>query len=130
MFAESGISPQDCSQTEKPGGTNLPGEPVSPGEASEDNALGLLKNPDATPDLLERLSRNAGLMKSRKVKLALAGHPHTPKHVSMPMLRHLFTFDLMQLALSPVVPPDVKRAAEDGLTGRMGTIPVGERLSL
>jgi len=34
-------------------------------------------------------------MKSRKVKLALVQHPNTPRHVSIPMLRHLLTFELM-----------------------------------
>jgi hypothetical protein len=97
---------------------------------NEDTALALLKHTDLPADALERLSKNSAAMKSRKVKLALAEHPRTPRHVSMPMVRHLFTFDLMQLALKPVVPGDVKTAADQALINRLETITAGERLSL
>src|SRR6478672_4283421 len=72
-------------------------------------------DPGLTEDLaqvLDWLSRNGGVMKSRKVKLALVEHPRTPRHISIPMARYLFTFDLMQVALTPVVPADIKMAAE------------------
>ena len=76
-------------------------------------ALALLKHSDLPTQALDRLSRNSGIMKSRKVKLALVEHPRTPRHISIPMVRHLFTFDLMQVALTPVVPADIKMAAEE-----------------
>lgn len=97
---------------------------------TEDRALALLKQRDVSVEILEQLSKNSGLMKSRKVKLALAGHPRTPRHVSLPMVRHFFTFDLMQLALTPVVPADVKKAAEDALIHRLEMISSGERMTL
>jgi hypothetical protein len=97
---------------------------------SEDFALSLLKRGDLTPEALEMLSKNAGVMKSRKVKLALLAHPHTPRHVAMPMLRHLFTFDLMQAALLPIIPADVKKAADEILITRLESISYGERLTL
>ncbi len=96
---------------------------------NEDSALALLKQPDIASDVLEKISKSA-LMKFRKVKLAIAGHPKTPRHVSLPMVRHLFTFDLMQVALIPIVPADVKKAAEDTLIHRLETISSGERLTL
>src|SRR5450755_327259 len=80
---------------------------------TEDLALQLLKRNDLPAEILERVSKNGVVAKSRKVKLALVRHPRTPRRVSMPMLRHLFTFDLMQVALAPVVPADVKLAAEE-----------------
>jgi hypothetical protein len=64
------------------------------------------------------------------VKVALVQHPNTPRHVSVPMLRHLFTFELMQVALTPTVAADIKRTAEDALVTRLETISCGERLSL
>src|SRR5215475_5671726 len=79
---------------------------------NEDLALTLLKRTDLPGEVLERLSKNASAMKSRKVKLALVEHPKTPRRVSLPMVRHLFTFDLMHVALTPVVPADVKAAAD------------------
>jgi hypothetical protein len=97
---------------------------------NEDSVLALLKQPDLALAVLEKISKNGGAMKLRKVKLALVAHPKTPRHVSLPLVRHLFTFDLMQLALFPVVPADVKRAAEEALVRRLETISSGERLSL
>jgi hypothetical protein len=96
----------------------------------EDRALALLKRADLRAEVLARLSKNAGAMKSRKVKLTLVQHPNTPRHVSISMLRHLFTFELMQVALTPALAADIKRTAEDALMNRLETISSGERLSL
>jgi hypothetical protein len=96
----------------------------------EDFALTLLKRTDLPSDTLAALSRNAAAMKSRKVKLALAQHLRTPRHISLPMMRHLFTFDLMRVALAPVVPADIKMAADEALMNRLETLSTGERLSL
>jgi hypothetical protein len=97
---------------------------------NEDLALALLKRSDLPAEALERLSKNGAVVKSRKVKLALVQHPRTPRHVSLPMVRHLFTFDLMRVALTPMVPADVKMAADEALINRLETISVGERISL
>ena len=46
-------------------------------------------------------------------------------------MRQLYTFDSMQVALTPVVPADVKRAADDVLCGQSYDDRVkGERLTL
>ena len=97
---------------------------------SEDIALALLKKPDLDPGSLEAVGKNGNVMKSRKVKLALVQHPRTPRHVSLPMVRHLFTFDLMKITLTPLVPADIKRAADEALIHRLETISTGERLTL
>jgi hypothetical protein len=97
---------------------------------TEDMALLLLKRSDLPSEILELLSKNSSVARNRKVKLALVRHPRTPRHVSVPLLRNLFTFDLMQVALAPVVPADVKVAAEETLIHRLETISIGERLSL
>jgi hypothetical protein len=97
---------------------------------TEDLALLLLKRNDLPAEILERVSKNGAVAKSRKVRLALVKHPRTPRHVSMPMLRHLYTFDLMQVALAAVVPADVKLAAEETLIHRLEAISIGEKLSL
>jgi hypothetical protein len=97
---------------------------------SEDLALSLLKRPGISSEELEQLSKNGNVLKHRKLKLALVEHPKTPRHVSLPLVRQLHTFDLMQVALTPVVPADVKRAADDALCGRLETISQGERLTL
>ena len=97
---------------------------------TEDLALVLLKRSDLSTQVLDRLSRNTAIMKSRKVKLAVVEHPRTPRHISVPMVRHLFTFDLMQVALTPVVPADIKMSAEESLINRLERLSQGERLSL
>ena len=56
-----------------------------------DLALALLKRRDLPAQVVEQLGKNSGLMKSRKLKLALVEHPRTPRHLSLPMVRHLFT---------------------------------------
>jgi hypothetical protein len=97
---------------------------------TEDLALVLLQHSDLPTHVLDRLSKNGGVMKSRKVKRALIEHPRAPRHVSIPMVKHLFTFDLMQVALTPLVPADIKMAAEDALIHRLERLSQGERLSL
>jgi len=97
---------------------------------TEDLALSVLKRADLHPQVLEQLAKNASALKSRKVKLALASHPHTPRHVSVPLARQFYTFDLMKVALSPGAPADVKVAADDILIARLETVTIGERLTL
>ncbi|HKB99714.1 MAG TPA: hypothetical protein VKD23_13105 [Terriglobales bacterium] len=97
---------------------------------TEDFALGLLKRADLPLEVIEQLARNTNALKSRKVKIALASHPHTPRHVSVPLARQFYTFDLMKVALSPTVPADVKVAVDDVLIARLKTVTVGERLTL
>jgi len=97
---------------------------------TEDLALAFLKQSDLPTQALDRLSRNRGIMKSRKVQLALVEHPRTPRHISVPMVRHLFTFDLMQVALTPIVPADIKMADEESLINRLERLSQGERLTL
>jgi hypothetical protein len=97
---------------------------------TEDLALALLKRADLPPEVLEQLAKNANALKSRKVKIALVSHPHTPRHVSVPLARQFYTFDLMKVALSPRVPADVKVAVDGVLISRLKTVTLGERLTL
>lgn len=97
---------------------------------TENAALGLLGKPDLSSEVLEQMARNGSLLKHRKVKLALVEHPKTPRQVSLPLVRQLYTFDLMQVALTPIVAADIKLAADEALCSRMATLSSGERLSL
>jgi hypothetical protein len=72
-------------------------------EQSEDQAIALVKRSDVSAAELAVLARNPSVMRNRKVSLALSTHSRTPRHIVLPMLRRLFTFDLMQVALSPAV---------------------------
>jgi len=97
---------------------------------SEDLALALLNRRDLSREVLEALSRNGQVARQRKVRMAIVMHPQTPRHVSVPTIRHIHTFELMQVALLPAVPPDVRRAAEDALISRVANISSGERFNL
>jgi hypothetical protein len=97
---------------------------------SEDAALALVKRSDVTAEALAQLAKNPIASKSRKVLVALASHPRTPRHVSIPLLRGMFTFDLMNFGLTPAVAPDVKRAAEEQLIMRLESLPVGQKITL
>jgi hypothetical protein len=116
---------------------NSPGELVlddpanfAPSELSEDQALALLRRSDVTAAALAVVARNPSVAKSRKVLLGLATHHRTPRHITIPMLRRLFTFDLMQIALTPTIAADVKRAAEEQILNRLESLSSGERISL
>jgi hypothetical protein len=95
-----------------------------------DLALSLLKRPDLPGEVIEALGKNRALLKLRKVKIALVSHPQAPRHVSVPMIRQFYTFDLMKVALSATVPGDVKRTADETLIGRLKIVTLGERLTL
>ncbi len=97
---------------------------------TEDLALALLKRRDLPREALEALHKHKALARLRKVQMALVMHPHTPRHVSLPMIRHLYAFELMQVALQPAVAADIKHAAEEALIARLATISSGERFTL
>jgi len=97
---------------------------------TEDLALALLNRPDLPREALEELLKNASVAKQRKVRLAVVMHARAPRHVSVPAIRQLYTFELMQVALFPTVAADIKRVAEETLISRMGTVSSGERLTL
>ncbi len=98
--------------------------------ASEDLALAQLKNRDLSPEQIEELTKNRNVLKSRKVRFALAVHPQSHRHLALRLIRELYTFDLMQLSLMPAVAADLKRLADELLVSRVASITLGERLSL
>ena len=97
---------------------------------NEDLALALLGRRDLDERVLNDLARNHSVMKSRKVLNALVRHARTPRHVTVPLVRRLFTFELMELALTPALAADLKMVAEEALRLRLEAISAGERLTL
>src|ERR1700733_12065118 len=74
-------------------------DPASP--LNVDLALALLERRDLPPETLEQLGRDPAALKSRKVCVALAGHPRAPRHL-----------------------------AAEQLVTRLPSVPLGERLML
>ena len=97
---------------------------------SEDAALALLKSSEATAESLAQLAKNPITSKSRKVMVALIAHPRTPRHISIPLLRSMFTFDLMNTALTAAIAPDIKRAAEEQILTRLESLPLSQKITL
>jgi hypothetical protein len=95
-----------------------------------DLALALVKDRDLSSEAIEQISKNAAVMKSRKVRLALAGHPRVPRRIALRLIRELYTFDLMQFSLLPAVAADLKHVADELLVARLASITLGERISL
>jgi hypothetical protein len=128
--ASKPVESASAEETPKNGPAVLDDPANAASELTEDQALALLKRSDVTAATLALLGRNASALKSRKVLLGLATHHRTPRHITIPMLRRLFTFDLMQVALTPTVAADVKRAAEEQILNRLESLSSGERTSL
>lgn len=102
----------------------------NPSVRSEDLALAQLKDPELSSELIERIGRDAGAMKSRKVRMAVAAHARAPRRIALRIVRELYTFELMQFALMPIAPADLKRVADELLLNRLASITLGERISL
>jgi hypothetical protein len=95
-----------------------------------DLALSVLKDRNVAGEVIEQISRNAGVMKSRKLRLAVAGHPRTPRRIALRLIRELYTFDLLQFSLLPAFASDLKRIVDELLVARLASVSLGERISL
>lgn len=90
----------------------------------------LLERKDLPGDLLEDIAQRRAFLKSYRVKRALAFHPHTPRLISLRLLRDLYLMDLVQLTLQPGIPVELKRQAEEQLIVRLPQLPLGQKISL
>jgi hypothetical protein len=99
-------------------------------ELNEDLARALFQRRDLSVEVLVALAQNHSALKIRAVLVGLVSNPKTPRHISIPLTRHLFTFELMQVVLQPAVPADLKMKIEEALMNRMNTISAGERITL
>jgi hypothetical protein len=95
-----------------------------------DLALAIIKDRGLPAEAIEHIGRNLGVMKSRKVRIALAAHPRSPRRIALRLIRELYTFDLMQFSLLPAVAADLKRVADELLVARLASITLCERIAL
>lgn len=105
-------------------------EARSNSQSSEDLALAILRKAELSSEEIDEIRRNASPMKSRKVRMALASHPRAPRRVSLKLIREFYTFELVQFALCPTVPADLKHFANELLISHLDSITLGERISL
>ena len=90
----------------------------------------LLERKDLPGEVLEEIGKRKPLLKSYRVKRALCFHPRGPRLVTLRLIRDLYLMDLVQLALSPAVPAELKRNAEEQLLMRLPQIPLGQKITL
>jgi hypothetical protein len=90
----------------------------------------LLSRRDLPQEIISRIARNRDWMTSYRTKLAVVQHPRTPRAVALPLLKFIYLFDLLGLALSAGVPAELKRLAEDAILAQSEGIPLGQRISL
>jgi hypothetical protein len=90
----------------------------------------LLERKDLRGELLEEVARRKSLLKSYRVKRALAFHPRTPRLVSLRLLRDLYLMDLVQVAILPGISAELKRNAEEQLLARLPQLPLGQKITL
>jgi hypothetical protein len=90
----------------------------------------LLERKNLPGEVLEEVARRKPLLKSYRVKKALAFHPRTPRLVTMRLLRDLYLMDLVQITLLPGIPTELKRNAEDQLVARLPQMPLGQKITL
>src|SRR5580700_606988 len=90
----------------------------------------LLERKNLPGEILEEVARRKPLLKSYRVKRALAFHPRTPRLISLRLLRDLYLMDLVQATLSPGVSAELKRNAEEQLLARLPQMPLGQKITL
>jgi hypothetical protein len=113
-------------------------------ESDEATLVALLENPALDEShlatLLSRLDLPAAVLglvaartawtSSEAVRVGLVKHPKTPRRVALTLLRQLYLFDLVKVALAPSTPAEAKRVAEEVMVQRVPQIPIGEKLTL
>lgn len=90
----------------------------------------LLERKDLPAEILEAVGGRKSMLKSYRVKRALAFHARTPRIIGLRLLRDLYLMDLVQLTLSPAVNAELKRNAEDQVLARLPQLPLGQKITL
>src|SRR5258708_22217924 len=97
---------------------------------NDEQTVLLLARKDLPGELIEELSQRKALLKSYAVKKALVLHPHTPRLVSLRLLRDLYLMDVVQLTLTPRALAELKRNAEEQLIARLPQLPLWQKITL
>jgi len=90
----------------------------------------LLYRKDLPAEVLAEVARRKQLLKSYRVKRALALHPLTPRLEGMRLLRDLYPMDLVQVTLMPGISPELKLKAEQQVIARLPQLPLGQKIAL
>jgi hypothetical protein len=90
----------------------------------------LLQRRDLQSEVLEDVALRRHFLKNYKIKRALALHPHTPRLITLRLLRDLYLMDLVQVTLTPGISMELRRNAEDQVVARLPQLPLGQKITL
>lgn len=90
----------------------------------------LLARRDLPREIVARIAQSNEWMKSYPLKLAAVKHPRAPRHLALPLMKFLYLFDLLGIAMTPGAPAELKRVAEDAILSQQEGIALGQRLAL
>jgi hypothetical protein len=90
----------------------------------------LLRRRTLPTEIIEQIAARKSWLKMYAVKKALVSHPHTPRVVSLRLVRELYLMDLVEIALQPGVPAEAQHNAEEQLAARLPQLPLGQKITL
>ncbi len=97
---------------------------------NEGECLKTLRRADLLPEVFEEILRDRGARRYHAVRLALAGHPRTPRREALSLVLTLFWRDLAHLSADARVHAEVRRAADRDLLRRLPEMALAERVDL
>lgn len=96
---------------------------------AEEEVLGVIDNPNVTPQILGKIAQTPRLTGFHSVRLRLAGHRQTPQAHAVKLIHYLYWLDLLGLSVEVQVPAPVRRAVDTQLLIRVEKLSLGERIS-
>ena len=99
-------------------------------QVNERHLLILLTRKNLPREIVARIAGNREWMGSYQMKLAVVKHPRTPRDHAIRLLKFIYLFDLLAITMTPGVPADLKRLAEDAILAQRTSLPLGQRISL
>jgi hypothetical protein len=98
-------------------------------QLGEAHLLALLKRPKLPEVIIRAMYRVPRLAGSRRLKIALAGHPATPPPLLAEILAQLRLFELVEVLRLPGAAPDQKAAAQQTLLRRLPEPELGAKIT-
>jgi hypothetical protein len=95
----------------------------------EDEALAVLENPHATPQILGKIAQTPRVTGYHSVRVRLVAHRQTPQAHAVKLIHYLYWIDLLNLSINVQVPAPVRRAVDNQLLARVEKLSLGERVS-
>lgn len=101
----------------------------NPNLTEEDLGI-LLHRKNLPSEIIRQIAETDKLARNYPIKLAIVLNPHTPRLISMSLLKFLYLFDLVTVGLQPAVPTEIKKLAEEAIVSRLKQVPLGQKMTL